>query len=76
MKCHFKAKNSRNLDIIKKMALVQAPFEYASLNYQFRRNVPFFPVCNEWQDMKGEWDLFPNALRAIDGTCHEINRFT
>ena len=44
-----------------------------SLWYYFQSNI-FWPSREEWIAIRGKWGVFPNAVGAIDGTLHEIQR--
>ena len=43
------------------------------LSYYFQSNISW-PSREEWIAIRGKWGVFPNAVGAIDGTLHEIQR--
>ena len=42
--------------------------------WHYFKNQVIWPSLNEWNDLRGNWHSFPNAVWCIDGTPHEISR--
>ena len=42
--------------------------------YYHLQNFVQWPTTQEWSAVPRRWEMFPNTVRCIDGTLHEVNR--